>query len=283
MYNQNPNQPNQQQGSAQPGYPPPPQQGYGYPQQGYQQPQQGGYYQQPGYQQQQPYGYPQQQPGYPQPMGDLSEASRASLMSKVMLFTGFSLIASMLGGAFGMTAFRFGTGTYIAAVIAEFALLFAAMAFREKQGINFVLLYSFAFVSGLTISPLLNAYAAAYGPGIILQALAGTVGITFSLGSYATVTKRDFSSIGGYLFAGLIAIVLIGIVNIFIHSSFIFALLSFAGAALFSVYIVYDIQQTRRAQDTVGNAIMISLNLYLDIVNLFISLLRILGIFSNND
>ena len=84
---------------------------------------------------------------------------------------------------------------------------------------------------------------------------------------------------GGFLFIGLIALIVTSVVGIFIHLAFLQLVISAAGAVLFSAYLVFDLNRVARAQNvSSGDAIVLAISVYLDIVNLFLFLLRLLGI-----
>lgn len=218
--------------------------------------------------------------GYPAQYGQVSMAERSSLVQKVMTFTFFSIIAAVAGVWFGATTlnlqYNFSGGTFLLFFILEIGLMIGAMAAREVQGINFVLLYAFTFVTGLVISPTIGLLFNAGYSGIVYQALFITAGLTLALASYAYTTKRDFSGFAPYLFIAVIALVIVGILNIFLHSALLYTLYLYAGVVIFSFYLIFDVQRVRKQRDTVGNAIALTISIYLDILNLFLFILQIL-------
>ncbi len=235
-----------------------------------------------GWNQQPQAGWGQQQPPYG--YGTISMAERSSLAAKVMTFTFFSVLAAMAGTFVGTSlGLRFGVGGYILVMVAEIAMIFGLYAFREKMPINFILLYGFAAVTGLSISPLIGLMLANGQSGIVYQALGITAGLTLALSAYSWTTKRDFSGIGPYLFAGLIALLIVGFLGfIFPLGGLVYEIYLYAGTVLFSFYLIYDVQRVKKVQDTVGNAIMLSIGIYLDIFNLFLFILRLLSYFNRN-
>jgi FtsH-binding integral membrane protein len=219
-----------------------------------------------------------QQPGQLAYGTETSMAERSSLSAKVMTFTFFSILAAMAGTFVGAQLnLSFGGGTWLIFMIAEIALIFAVYALREKTPINFVLLYGFAAVTGLAISPVINILFQAGYSGIVYQALGITAGITLALSAYAWTTKRDFSGLAPYLFVGVIALILVGLLNALIfHSSMLHMVYLFAGVIIFSFYLIFDVQKVKKFPDTIGNAVMLSINIYLDILNLFLFILQLL-------
>ncbi|HEX2916550.1 MAG TPA: Bax inhibitor-1/YccA family protein [Chloroflexia bacterium] len=221
-------------------------------------------------------------PGYA--VGSTSMAERSSLSAKVMTFTFFSILAAMAGAFVGAQMnLGFGGGSWILFMIAEIGLIFATYAFKDRMPINFVLLYSFAAVTGLAISPVIKILTDAHYEGIIFQALGITAGLTLILTFYAWTTKRDFSGFAPYLFVAVIGLVLVGLLNmLFFHSPVLHMVYLYAGVVIFSFYLIFDVQQVKKFPDTVGNAVMLSIGIYLDILNLFLFILQILMSLQDN-
>jgi len=121
-----------------------------------------------------------------------------------------------------------------------------------------------------------------YDTIVVVQAFAITTGIFISLTLFTLQSKYDFSGLGPYLFAGLIGCVISGFVQLFLpyNSLFHFALSVF-GSILFSLYIVFDTYMisSRLSPDEYIIAVV---ELYLDFVNLFLYILRLLSHFNNN-
>lgn len=218
--------------------------------------------------------------GNPAQYAQISMAERSSLAQKVMTFTFFSIIAAIAGVWVGDSVlglqYSFSGGMFLLFFIAEIALMFGAMAAREVEGLNFVLLYGFTFVTGLVISPTIGILMNAGYSGIIYEALGITAGLVLALTAYAWTTKRDFSGLAPYLFVAIIALIIVGFLNIFLHSTFLYTLYLYAGVVIFSFYLMFDVQRTRKYRDTVGNAIALTISIYLDILNLFLFILQIL-------
>ncbi len=204
------------------------------------------------------------------------ETTRISngLFAKVMGLLAFSLAFAVAGGFVGA---QLGRGWLLPLFITEIALIFAVQGLRNREGVNFVLLYAFAFVSGATLGPLIESYINAGLGTAVLQAGAVTGGMTAALSAYGLLTKRNLAGLQPFLFIALIGLLIAMVVNIWVGGSVMYGVLSWAGALLFSVLIVFDVNRAKYAQDTMGNAVVIALSIYLDIVNLFLFLLRIIG------
>jgi len=158
--------------------------------------------------------------------------------------------------------------------ILQIGLIFFASFAARKPGLNMVALFSFTTVSGLTLGPLLYQV----GPSIAAEAFALTA-ITFAgLSMYVVVSKKDFSFMSGFLMTGLIVLVVGGLLNMFfIQSGMMHFVMSGASVLLFSGFILYDTSNIMRYYGT-DEHVSATLALYLDVLNLFIALLSILGI-----
>jgi FtsH-binding integral membrane protein len=132
-------------------------------------------------------------------------------------------------------------------------------------------------MSGLTISTVIAAYTAAGAVSAIYQALALTGVLTVGLGVFAWTTKRNLSLLGPFLFIGLLAVVVASIFSLFFASGPLSFLIALVSVALFSGFIVYDIQRIKFTEDTMSAAILLTISIYLDMLNLFLSLLHLLG------
>ncbi len=140
-------------------------------------------------------------------------------------------------------------------------------------------LFGFTFVSGLMLTPILTV-AAGFRNGGQLVALAGglTAAVFFALASYATVSKRDFSFLGRFLFVGLILLIVASLANLFFQVPVVALSISAIAVLLFSMYLLYDLSNIVRGGET--NYVMATLSLFLDLFNIFISLLNLLLAFS---
>ena len=140
-------------------------------------------------------------------------------------------------------------------------------------------LFGFTFIAGAMLTPILTV-AAQFRNGGQLVALAGgmTAVIFFAMAAIATVTKRDFSFLGKFLFVGLILLIVASVVNLFLAVPALTVTISAIGVLIFSMYILFDIGNIVRGGET--NYITATLSLFLDIYNIFISLLNLLLAFT---
>lgn len=159
-------------------------------------------------------------------------------------------------------------------------LAFSFLAHKVNAAVAAMMFLGYAFTMGLLFSFLSVVYA----PTAIFSALAITGGTFFALSLYGTITKKDLSSWGTFLFMGLIGIIIAGLVNIFVQSAAVSFVASCASVLVFAGLTAYDTQKLRQmhyqlaGQTSAGSlAISGALTLYLDFINLFLSILRLMG------
>src|SRR5579871_6473203 len=161
-----------------------------------------------------------------------------------------------------------------ALLIGELVCILVLAFARRTSGLNVFLLYLFAAIQGAIFGPVLTMVNRV-APGIPAEAAILTATVFGGLTLYAIQSKRDFSFLGGFLFVGLLALIVTGIVLFFVHAALLQTLYTFGGVLIFSGYVLYDtslIMQKLGPNDTVTGAI----NLYLDLINLFWFILRLL-------
>jgi len=217
------------------------------------------------------------------PRGVTPAASVTTTERLVFIKKVYSLLAMSMGTA--AVGAYLGSGPLLLLVapnmmlffILQIALIFFASFAARKPGLNMVALFSFTTVSGLTLGPLLYQV----GPSIAAEAFALTA-ITFAgLSMYVVYSKKDFSFMSGFLMTGLIVLVVGGLLNMFfIQSGMMHFVMSGASVLLFSGFILYDTSNILRYYGT-DEYVSATLALYLDVLNLFIALLSILGIMSH--
>ena len=208
-------------------------------------------------------------------------SARATFVKQTYQLLAASLLAATAGAYIGTnSASLLSGGAYWIAVIAEFACLFGLMFARKNAKLALILLFAFTFISGLVLGPTLARYIGAGMGNVITQAFLMTTVAFGGLSVFAMNTKRDFSAMGKFLFIALIVIVVASLINIFVGSSMLSLAVSGAGALIFSAYILYDTQNIIRG--AYDSPVLAAVSLYLDILNLFISLLHILGALNNN-
>ena len=198
------------------------------------------------------------------------------------LFAG-SLLAATVGAYVGISTLgAIVAQFYIGFVILEFALLFGLFFTKTKPGINLFMLFAFTFVSGLTLTPILSRVLGMPGGAtIVAQAFLLTTAIFGIMSIFALRTKKDLASMGKMLFIALIVVVIGSLINLFLGSPILQVIIAGVSAILFSIFIAYDTQNIVRG--LYDSPVTAAVSLYLDFLNLFVSLLQLLGIFNSNN
>ncbi len=176
-----------------------------------------------------------------------------------------------------------GVGTWIILLIAEVGLVFVISGAINKINATAAtgLFLVYAALNGLTLSVIFLVYA----HGTLIAAFVAAAAMFGAMSLWGMVTKKDLSQLGGLLFGALIGIVVASLVNMFLHSQFLDWIVSYVGVAVFLGLTAYDTQRLKDvAYATASNhamaarmSIVGALMLYLDFINLFIFMLRIMG------
>lgn len=176
------------------------------------------------------------------------------------------------------------TAVLIPCVIMLFVFEFMILCipkFRYEMPYNFIVLFLFTFC----MSILMGIVTAQYDTNIVLIAFAATGFITIGLTLFAMQTKYDFTGLGPYLLALLLGLIFMGIIQIWVHDHILNTVVASIGAIVFSFYIIMDTQMIMggNRENSVGpdEYIIGALMLYLDIINLFLYLLKLLNEISN--
>lgn len=154
--------------------------------------------------------------------------------------------------------------------------VFGAQAVRHVPVVNLLALFGFTALTGVIISPLIAIYTQ-LNPASILQAGVLTVGIFGGLTAYVFISKRDFSFLRGMVTTGLIVVILAGLLNVLVVGSSALAFaVSAATLLLFAGFVLYDTSNIIRRYPT-NEYVAGALSLYLDALNIFLALLRLLN------
>jgi len=216
--------------------------------------------------------------------GEYSQSALSTFIKQTYQLFAASLLAASVGAYVGLYSSLGATvaGNYWLFVILELGLLVGLMFAKRTAGLNLILLFAFTFVSGLTLTPILGrTFAMPGGAAIVAQAFTLTTVAFGGLSVFAMNTKRDFTTWGKMLFITLIVLLVAMLLNLFFKSPIFQVALSCVSAVLFSAYILYDTQNIIRGN--YETPIEGAVDLYLDFLNLFVSLLRILGFFNSDD
>jgi len=216
------------------------------------------------------------------PVGTLSSEQNKVLRNTYMMLA-LTMIPTVIGAFVGMSIdFSFMAEHPIMGVLLMFGammgLMFAVAALRNSVW-GVVALLGFTFVAGVLLGPILQvALHFKNGAELVGLAAGGTGIIFFSLATVATVTKKDFSFMGKFLFIGLILIIVASFANMFFQIPALSLTISAIAVMIFSAYILFDVSRIVNGGET--NYVMATLGLYMSIYNLFINLLHLLMAFS---
>ena len=208
--------------------------------------------------------------------------------AKVYAFVGLGIGLSALVSALMLTVFQaqliyflmHGRLWLMIATFAELGLVFVASSMAAKNSpaaLPVFLIYS--VLNGFTLS----FVVAFYTPGTVLSAFVSSALLFFAMAAIGIFTKKDLSGMGRALMAALVGLIIAMIVNIFLASGFFDYMISIAMVLVFSGLIAWDNQKIRyvyeqsRGQVATGWVISMALSIYLDFINLFLSILRIFG------
>ena len=212
------------------------------------------------------------------PASSVSVQERLVFLKKVYGLLGASLLTATVGAYLASgPLFEVMVGLHMPLFLLEIGLIFFASYAARKPGLNMIALFSFTFVSGLTLGPILGLYIMGGKSTVIAEAFALTTVVFFGLSAYVVFSRKDFSFMGGFLMTGLIILVVGSLINMFVGSSMGAFLISGVSVFLFSGFILYDTSNILRNYST-EDYVSATLALYLDILNLFIALLNILGL-----
>ncbi len=194
-----------------------------------------------------------------------------------------SMVPTVLGAFIGVqTGFSFFAGSPLISFLLFMAIAVGFMWGIERtknSGMGVALLLGFTFFMGLMLSRILSVALGFHnGASLIAMAAGGTGAIFFSLAAVASTSKRDFSNMGKFLFAGMVLILVAAVANIFFQIPALALAISALAVVIFSGYILYDINRIMQGGET--NYISATLAVYLDIYNVFVSLLQLLMAFS---
>lgn len=205
------------------------------------------------------------------------------VLRNTYLLLALSMVPTVMGALVGIQLqFSFLAGSPFIAFMLFLGIAWGFMYGIERNknsGLGVALLLGFTFFMGLMLSRILQvALGFSNGSSMIAMAAAGTGAVFFTMASIATVSKRDFSNMGKFLFVGMVVILLAAVANIFFQIPALALAISAAAVMIFSAYILYDISRIVQGGET--NYVSATLAVYLDIYNVFVSLLNLIMAFT---
>jgi len=210
----------------------------------------------------------------------LTQSQRHKVLRNTYWLLALSLLPTVLGAWLGIVT---GIGQYFSGVMGIVVFLAGAFGFMyaiektKNSGTGVLILLGFTFFMGLMLSRLIASILGfKNGSELIMIAFGGTAGVFFLMASLASVIKRDLTGMGKWLFVGAIVLLVGSLINVFVGSSVGTMVISMLAIGIFSAYMLYDIKSIIDGGET--NYISATLALYMDVFNVFQSLLVLLGL-----
>ena len=210
----------------------------------------------------------------------ISQEQRHKVMRNTYWLLALSLLPTVLGAWMGVAtgitqSLRGGLGL-IVFLGGAFGFMYAIEKTKNSAA-GVPVLLGLTFLMGLMLSRMIGMILGfSNGAELIMTAFAGTAGVFFVMASVASVIKRDLSGMGKWLFVGAMVLIVGSVINIFVGSTAGMMAISVAAIGIFSAFMLYDLKRILDCGET--NYISATLSLYLDIFNVFQSLLALLGI-----
>jgi modulator of FtsH protease len=225
---------------------------------------------------------PTMQHGYD--LSGTTQAVRHRVLRNTYWLLALSMIPTVLGAFVGVSMqvpIPSGMMGFLLFMAIAFGFIYAIEKTKDSAaGVGFLL--GFTFFMGLLLTPLLrHTLGYTNGGSLIMTAFGGTACIFAVMASVATVSKRDFSMMGKWLMAGVLVLILASIANIFLGMSALSIVISVMAIGIFSAFILFDVQRIINGGET--NYITATLSIYLDVYNIFTSLLSLLGLGGSRD
>jgi len=211
-----------------------------------------------------------------------NESQIVSFVKETYKLFAASMMAGAVGAYVGVPIASEIQAWFIPLFILEIALLIGLHFVKNKPGVNLMVMFSFVFMTGLMISPLLARTLGMSGGGAIIGNAFAMTSVVFGVMSFFAIkTKKDFTGYGKPLMIALLVVIGFSVLNIFLGNPMLHIMIAGAIVLLFSILVIYDTQNIVRGlyETPIDGAIA----LYLDFLNIFTALLQLLGIFGSDD
>jgi modulator of FtsH protease len=197
-----------------------------------------------------------------------------TLLSMTLLFSAVTAALSM--------SMNMGPMTYLVSIGVAMLLAFFVLPRTANSGAGIGVVFAITGLFGFALGPILNMYLAlSNGSELIGMAMGGTGVIFLTLSGYALTTRKNFSFMGGFLITGMVVVLIAALANIFLAIPALSLGVSAVVIMLMSGFILYD--TSRMIHEPHGNYLLMTVGLYLNIFNIFINLLHLLGALSGRD
>lgn len=208
----------------------------------------------------------------PRPYGYAPAVPVQTLLGQVLGITAVGLLITAVAAYF-FSGIGYGVG--MLAMIVGFLLLIAINVARNNELLSLGMFYAFTLLEGIGLAPTIHYYVATIGPGVVVDAAATTGLGMLGLACIVYVTGIDFRRFQGYLFAGLIGLVLLGIVSAFTHWVHP-AAYSWLTLIVFTGLVLVDFARIRAGGDGLS-PVQLAVQIYLDAINIFLAILQLFG------
>jgi FtsH-binding integral membrane protein len=209
----------------------------------------------------------------------LDTKDQSQFLNEVFFYTGIALGISALGAFLAPSlfplSFLFSGGAFILYALEIILVLSSSWWGQMERPYNIFFFSLFAFISGVTVYPLLAVSIQSGGIELVVRALTATTALSMFAGIYAKTTHRNLTGMYGFLVMSLLGLIVVGILQIFWFSSLVELVSAGIGVVLFTAFIAVKIQIIENFPQ--NRALEAALSLYLSIFNLFISVLRLLS------
>ncbi len=214
-----------------------------------------------------------------------STEQRNRVLRNTYWLLALSMVPTVLGAWVGLAT---GLTNALSPMVGLIVFLGGAFGFMyaiektKNSAMGVPVLLGFTFFMGLMLSRMVGVVLGmSNGASLIMMSFAGTGAIFLGMATLSSVIKRDLSSMGKFLFIGVIMLLVAGIANVFIQSSALMITLSVLAIGIFSAFILYDLKRVKDGEET--NYITATLSVYLSVYNVFQSLLAIFGMAGGRD
>jgi len=210
----------------------------------------------------------------------LQSSDRQRVLRNTYWLLALSMLPTVLGAWIGVetgiTRSLTGGLGLIVFMVGAFGFMFAIEKTKNSAA-GVPVLLAFTFFMGLMLSRLIAMVLGfKNGSELVMTAFGGTAGVFFVMASLATIIKRDLSGMGKWLFVGALVLMAAAVINVFVGSTAGVMMISVLAIGIFSAFMLYDLKRILDGGET--NYISATLALYLDLFNVFQSLLALLGI-----
>ncbi|GMV03444.1 MAG: hypothetical protein AMXMBFR52_30990 [Burkholderiales bacterium] len=208
-------------------------------------------------------------------------ARRNRVLRNTYWLLALSMVPTVLGAWIGVqSGFSFFAGSPFVGLLVflgvAFGFFFAIERFKNS-GVGVALLLGFTFFMGLMLSRLVGAVLGfSNGASLVMTAFGGTAAIFAVMAGVASVSKRDFTGMGKWLFIGFMVVFVAAIANLWLQMPALTLTISTLAVLIFSAFILYDLQRVVNGGET--NYVTATLSVYLSIYNVFANLLMLLGV-----